>query len=89
MGIWTTTCFVERCLSFCPFSFGHCVVYPTSSKDFDYPFGIFKLFLSYLFQFYLTLCKQAIFFYLYPKVFNLAVSGRLLYTLSTTSDIAG
>ena len=35
-------CFVDSCLSFCTFSFGHCVVrYP----DFDCPFGIFKLFL--------------------------------------------
>ena len=32
-------CFVDRCLSFCTFSFGHCVVCS------DYPFGIFKLFL--------------------------------------------
>ena len=23
-------CFVDRCLSFCPFSFGHCVVYSSS-----------------------------------------------------------
>jgi hypothetical protein len=23
-------CFVDRCLSFCPFSFGHCIVCPTS-----------------------------------------------------------
>jgi hypothetical protein len=22
-------CFVDRCLSFCPFSFGHCVVCPS------------------------------------------------------------
>jgi hypothetical protein len=35
-------CFVDRCLSFCTFSFGHCVV--CSSSDSDYPFGIFKLF---------------------------------------------
>jgi hypothetical protein len=34
-------CFVDRCLSFCAFSFGHCVV----CSDSDYPFGIFKLFL--------------------------------------------
>jgi hypothetical protein len=33
-------CFVDRCLSFCTFSFGHCVVC-SSSK---YGFGIFKLF---------------------------------------------
>ena len=36
-------CFVDRRLSFCPFSFGHCVVCYANS---DYPFGIFKLFLQ-------------------------------------------
>jgi hypothetical protein len=35
-------CFVDRCLSFCIFSFGHCVLLYTDS---DCPFGIFKLFL--------------------------------------------
>ena len=25
-------CFVDRCFSFCPFSFGHCVVYPSSIR---------------------------------------------------------
>ena len=34
-------CIVDRCLSFCPFSFGHRVV--CSSSIYDY--GIFKLFL--------------------------------------------
>ena len=36
-------CFVDRCLSFCTFSFGHCVLlwYTVS----DCPFGIFKLLL--------------------------------------------
>ena len=34
-------CFVDRCLSFCPFSFGHCDVCPMAS---DYSFNIFKLF---------------------------------------------
>jgi hypothetical protein len=36
--------FVDRCLSFRPFSFGHYTVYPSSIYGFDYPFGIFKLF---------------------------------------------
>ena len=27
-------CFVDRCLSFCPFSFGHCVVCPSSNYGF-------------------------------------------------------
>jgi hypothetical protein len=33
-------------LSFCPFSFGHCIVCSSLIYDSDYPFGIFKLFLS-------------------------------------------
>jgi len=33
-------CFVDRCLSFCPFSFGHCVVCSSSV------YGFFKLFLG-------------------------------------------
>jgi hypothetical protein len=36
-------CFVDRCLSFCTFSFGLSVL--LRYTDFDYPFGIFKLFL--------------------------------------------
>ena len=69
-------CFVDRCLSFCTFSFGHCVVCSSliygfwlpiwylpsllvlfllvialsgllRITDSDYPFGIFKLFLSF------------------------------------------
>ena len=38
-------CFVHRCLSFCPFSFGHCVVCPPIYRFSDYPFGIVELFL--------------------------------------------
>ena len=30
-------CVVDRCLSFCPFSFGHCVVCPTSIYGFWIP----------------------------------------------------
>jgi len=38
-------CFVDRCLSFCTFSSGHCVVCSSSIFGFwYYPFGIFKLF---------------------------------------------
>jgi hypothetical protein len=60
-------CFVDRCLSFCTFSFGHCVVCSSvfwslcclffcllvtvlsvllRHTDSNYPFGIFKLFLT-------------------------------------------
>ena len=39
-------CFVDRCLSFCTFSIGHCVVYSfLRYTNSDYPFGIFELFL--------------------------------------------
>jgi len=37
-------CFVDRCLSFCTFSFGHCVVSSSPFTESDYTFGIFKLF---------------------------------------------
>jgi hypothetical protein len=38
-------CFVDRCRSFCPFSFGHCVVCPSIYRFWLPPFGIYKLFL--------------------------------------------
>ena len=39
-------CFVDHCLSFCPFSFGHCVVCSSSIDGFWLPpFGMFNLFL--------------------------------------------
>jgi hypothetical protein len=37
-------CFVDRCLFFCPFSFGQLSVLRRSTNS-DYPFGIFKFFL--------------------------------------------
>jgi hypothetical protein len=41
-------CFVDRCLSFCTFSFGHCVVRSSIYGFWLPPFGIFKLFFSIL-----------------------------------------
>jgi hypothetical protein len=38
-------CFVDRCLSFCPFYFRHWLSI-LWFRDSDYPFGIFKRFLS-------------------------------------------
>ena len=35
-------CFVDRCLSFCTFSFGHCVICSSSIYGSYYPFGIFN-----------------------------------------------
>jgi len=37
-------CFFYRCLSFCSFSFCHCVAVPLRYTDSDCPFGVFKLF---------------------------------------------
>jgi hypothetical protein len=40
-------CFLDRCLSFCAFSFGHCAVYSSLNYGFWLPpFGIFDLFLN-------------------------------------------
>ena len=44
-------CFVDCCLSFCPFSFGHCVVCSTSMYGSYWTFGIIKLSLQ------LTACE--------------------------------
>ena len=41
-------CFVDCCLSFCLFSFGHCVVCSSSNMNSDYPFGMFKTLLNIL-----------------------------------------
>ena len=56
--IWSLVlcvCFVERCLSFCIFCFGHCVVCPLIYRFWLPPFGIFKLF---LFHFRVTQVKS-------------------------------
>jgi hypothetical protein len=39
-------CFVDPCLSFCPFSLSIVLSVLLRFTDSDYPFGIFKLFLS-------------------------------------------
>jgi hypothetical protein len=38
--------YVDRYLSFCPLSFGFCIVCPSSNTDSDYPFDILRLFLA-------------------------------------------
>ena len=43
-------CFLDRCLSFCTFSFGNCVL--LRHADSDYPFYIFKLFFLHVFAKY-------------------------------------
>ena len=46
-SIFSALCYVDHCLSFCPFSFGHCIVYTCLRFAFSYClFGIFNCFLS-------------------------------------------
>jgi hypothetical protein len=41
-------CFVDYCLSLCPFSFGHCIVCPTSIYDFWWLLLVSSIFYVYL-----------------------------------------
>ena len=68
-------CFVDHCLSFCPFSFGHCVVCSSSIYDSDYPFGIFKLFLL------LTIVLSVLFRYMNSDYLPLVSSNYLLLAI--------
>jgi len=46
-----SVCFVDRCLSFCTFSFGACVSVLLRYTDSDCSFGIFKLFLCMVYMY--------------------------------------
>ena len=48
---FSTLCFLNHCLSFSPFSFGHCIVCPSSIYGFWLPFGILAIVLSVLHRF--------------------------------------
>ena len=47
-------CFVDRCLSFCMVSFGHCVVCPSSIYGFWLPLWYFQTLLTQNYKFYFT-----------------------------------
>ena len=49
--LFSLWCFVDRCLSFYPFTFDHCVICPSSIYGLPLPFGIFKLFLYLMLYF--------------------------------------
>jgi hypothetical protein len=44
-------CFVDHCLSFCPFSFGDCIVYPSSTCGFSLPIWLFTTHLTFHYPF--------------------------------------
>jgi len=54
-NLFSVLCFVDSCLSFCTFSFAHCIVCPCSIYGLWWPFSILKLFWKKLRkQFYLA-----------------------------------
>jgi hypothetical protein len=55
-------CFVDPCLSFCTFSFGHCVVCSSSIYGFWLPLRIFKLFLVCFYYIYFGTAHTVVFF---------------------------
>ena len=54
-------CFVDRCLSFCTFSFGHCVVCSSSIYGFWLPFWYLQTLLIILESKYCVLCLYLIY----------------------------
>jgi hypothetical protein len=76
-------CFVDRCLSFCNFSFGHCVVCPTFRfTDSDYLFGIFKLFFNNWSQTHMWLVWRSLPFWL---IFSDINQNIILHYITTIS----
>ena len=71
-------CFVNHCLFFCPFSFGHCVVRRSSIYDSDYPFGIFTLFLKEEVSFYVLWRIRIIDRHIY-QLFSLIYSNTITW----------
>jgi hypothetical protein len=51
-----SVCFVDRCLSFCTFSFDHCVVYSSSIYRFWLPLWYLQTLLVLLYFFFWPLC---------------------------------
>jgi hypothetical protein len=51
-------CFVNRCLSFCPFSFGHCIVCPSSIYRFWLPLWYLQTLLILIYIYICTILMQ-------------------------------
>ena len=74
-------CFVDRCLSFCSFSFGHCVVCSSSIYWFWLPLWYLQTLLVLLFFFFWPLCSL-FFFDLLILITSLWYVQTLLFTYS-------
>ena len=70
-------CFVDRCLSFCTFSFGHFVL--LRYTDSDYPFGIFKLFIKLIVVLFSAKEVQTIILTLFIELFDTKDKWILLF----------
>ena len=74
-------CFVNRCLSFCSFSFGHCVLCSSSIYWFWLPLWYLQTLLVLLFFFFWPLCSL-FFFDLLILITSLWYLQTLLFTYS-------
>jgi hypothetical protein len=63
-------CFVDRCLSFCHFLFGHCVVWPSSIYGFWIPF--------WYIQTLLTIIKPKIDLFASENKFNITLLSTII-----------
>ena len=63
-------CFVDRCLSYCTFSFGHCVVYSSSIYEFWLPLWYLQTLLSW---FWLTCLGPLVLLLLNFKLFGFPI----------------
>ena len=66
-SVFSIYCFVDYCLSFCPFPFDHCFVFLWFIAS-DYPFGIFTLYLrSFKNVNFCIICYSNLFFSNFSK----------------------
>ena len=84
-------CFVDHCLSFCPFSFGDCIVYPSSACGFSLPIWLFTTHLTFHYPFdfslpiwFLQAYKDFALFYSFIVFFHLFSS--FFFSLWTIQD---
>jgi hypothetical protein len=84
-------CFVDRCLCFCPFSFGHCIVCPSSMCGFWLPLWYLQTLLYFMCMFCISLFVLLHFFFwpLCCLSFDLQILITLWYVQTLlTNDVS-
>ena len=71
-------CFVDRCLSFCTFSFGHCVVCSSSIYGFWLPLWYLQTLLVYVSELYMLDCSFGFFYCLFISIHVYDMQMRIL-----------